>query len=333
MYFKNENFVSDYQQVISQFADIEKIAEKLSQKEYSKLFLIGSGGTYTKFVGLRPMLFEKLNLPFLIVSPEELLELYFDQIDEHTLIIAGTKTGATEELLEVLQETRKKFPATTIYGFIGDEDTELDKLNILDYRTSSVDTDIHLILFGWLLLCLTEDDPAVLHQYKKELETVGEKVAEEILKNEEKAVRLVQASDTERLQMWVTSGRLWGEACCFCNYILEEIQWIQAQGIHSSEFFHGPFELVSADFQVNVVVNSSETRNQDLRVKSFINQHSTASNTIDMQDFDLRGFSSELIKFVEPWLLNHYYDLLLRIYEQKTGKSAKTRRYYRVMDY
>lgn len=333
MYFKKEKFVSDYQKVVSQLGDVESIAEKLKEKEYSKLFLIGSGGTYTKFVDLRPMLFEKLSFPFLIVSPEELLELYFDQIDEDTLIIAGTKTGVTEELLEVLQKTREKLSAVTIYGFIGDEDTELDKLNILDYRTSSVDTDIHLILFGWFLLCLTENDSIVLHQYKKELEMVGEKVAQEILKNEEKAIRLVQASDTERLQMWITSGRLWGEACCFCNYILEEIQWIQAQAIHSSEFFHGPFELISDDFQVNVVLNSSETRDQDLRVKSFIDQHSSASNTIDMQDFDLQQLSSELIKFVEPWLLNHYYDLLLRIYEQKTGKTAQTRRYYRVMEY
>lgn len=333
MYFKKEKFVSDYQKVVSQLGDVESIAEKLKEKEYSKLFLIGSGGTYTKFVDLRPMLFEKLSFPFLIVSPEELLELYFDQIDEDTLIIAGTKTGVTEELLEVLQKTREKISAVTIYGFIGDEDTELDKLNILDYRTSSVDTDIHLILFGWFLLCLTENDSIVLHQYKKELEMVGEKVAAEILKNEEKAIRLVQASDTERLQMWITSGRLWGEACCFCNYILEEIQWIQAQAIHSSEFFHGPFELISDDFQVNVVLNSSETRDQDLRVKSFIDQHSSASNTIDMQDFELQQLSSELIKFVEPWLLNHYYDLLLRIYEQKTGKTAQTRRYYRVMEY
>lgn len=333
MYFKKEKFVSDYQKVVSQLGDVESIAEKLKEKEYSKLFLIGSGGTYTKFVDLRPMLFEKLSFPFLIVSPEELLELYFDQIDEDTLIIAGTKTGVTEELLEVLKKTREKLSPVTIYGFIGDEDTELDKLNILDYRTSSVDTDIHLILFGWFLLCLTENDSIVLHQYKKELEMVGEKVAVEILKNEEKAIRLVQASDTERLQMWITSGRLWGEACCFCNYILEEIQWIQAQAIHSSEFFHGPFELISDDFQVNVVLNSSETRDQDLRVKSFIDQHSSASNTIDMQDFELQQLSSELIKFVEPWLLNHYYDLLLRIYEQKTGKTAQTRRYYRVMEY
>ncbi|BBM18430.1 sugar isomerase [Enterococcus avium] len=333
MYFKKENFMNDYQKVASQFNDVEKNAENLKQKEISKLFLIGSGGTYTKFVDTRPMLFEKLTIPFMITSPEELLDLYFDQIDEKTMIIAGTKTGATEELLNVLQKVRTKFNDSIIYGFIGDDETELDELGILNYRTSSVDTDIHLILFGWLILCLTEDDSNVLQKYRDELTLVGEQVAQGLIKNEEKAAALVQSSDPERMQMWITSGRLWGEACCFCNYILEEIQWIQAQAIHSSEFFHGPFELISDNFQVNVVLNSGETRKQDIRVKNFIEQHSTSANTIDMDDFKIQGLSTDLLQFVEPWMLNHYYDLLLRIYEQKTGKSAKTRRYYRVTEY
>lgn len=56
MYFKKENFMNDYQKVASQFNDVEKNAENLKQKEISKLFLIGSGGTYTKFVDTRPML-------------------------------------------------------------------------------------------------------------------------------------------------------------------------------------------------------------------------------------------------------------------------------------
>lgn len=333
MYFKSENFVNDYQKVVTQFDDVEKIAKKLQQKNITKLYLIGSGGTYTKFVDMRPMLFEKIDIPFLIVSPEEMSDLYLDQIDENTLLIVGTKTGATEELIDVLKKVKEKNPESLIYGFIGDDETELDKLSFLSYRTSSVDTDVHLVLFGWFLLCFTENDTSILSEYKKELELVGEKVATEISRNEAAAINLVQSSDPTRMQMWITSGRLWGEACCFCNYILEEIQWIEAQAIHSSEFFHGPFELISDDFQVNVVLNSRETRNQDMRVKKFIDQHSTASNTIDMKDFNLDDFSNDLVKFIEPWLLNHYYDLLLRIYEQKTGKSAKTRRYYRVMEY
>lgn len=333
MPFVKEQFISNYSQVIDQLDAVKETADEMKQQKFTKIFLMGCGGTFTKFVGLRPLLFEKLSVPFLIVSPEELLSLYFDQIDDQTLIIAGTKTGSTQEILDTLGKVHQVYPETTIYGFIGDDDTLLDGADILDYRTSSVDTDVHLVLFGWFIECYTQMDQDKLVKMRKEILQLGTFVGEAIAGAKEFAQQLIATVDVAKPQMWVTSGRLWGEVCCFCNYILEEIQWIQAQPIHSAEFFHGPFEMVAEDYQVNLIMNADSNRDQDQRVERFIASHSAQAKTVDLNEFGLDRFSKETQKFLTPWFLNHFFDLLLTVYTEKTGKSAKTRRYYRKVAY
>lgn len=70
--------------------------------------------------------------------------------------------------------------------------------------------------------------------------------------------------------MWISSGDLFGEVRCFCNYMLEEIQWRKAQYVHSCEFFHGPLEVVDQDISFNIVINRDSNREIDLRVANFI---------------------------------------------------------------
>ncbi|MTD38697.1 SIS domain-containing protein [Erwinia sp. CPCC 100877] len=330
MYFNKSSFIENYEKVAGQFDHVAATAKTLQEKAYKKIFLLGSGGAYTKYVDLRPLLFKKLNVPFLITSPEELVSQYLDEINEETLIVVGTKTGTTKELLAALTTVRERCAKVTVLGFVGDDDTEIDHLHLLDYRISSVDTDVHLVLFGWFILNYAGTSTPTV---KAELLDLGGKIGQTLAGLEEQAKEAVYAMDLERMQMWVASGHAWGEVCCYCNYILEEIQWIQAQGIHSSEFFHGPFELVVDNFQVNVVLNTDGNRQQDLRVAEFVKKHTSAYTIIDMQDFDLESLSSEVKEFIEPYVLNHYFDLLLRIYMKRTGKSAQTRRYYRKMEY
>jgi fructoselysine-6-phosphate deglycase len=334
MHFNQEEFLSNYEQVTVQFTEVAQIAKRLKEKSVRQIFFVGCGGAYTKFVNLRPTLFKKLTVPFLIVSPEELSALYLDEMDEQTLIIAGTKTGETAELILALENVKQQCPQTTILGFVGDQQTTLDQKALLDERISSVDTDVHLILLGWFILHYTNElSEAEQNAWASQLQQAGKKIAAGITAVEAPALEMVNKINIDKMQMWVTSGRLWGEICCFSNYILEEIQWIQAQSIHASEFFHGPFELVSDEFQVNVVINSGATRAQDLRVADFVKKHTQNYFLLDMNDFGLSDLPAELLEFIEPYALNHYFDTLLHMYTERTGKSSKTRRYYRVTEY
>ena len=97
--FNEEIFLLNYNEAVSQLDEVEELEKKINEKEYSKAFFVGSGGAYTKFVNMRPILFDTLDIPFIISSPEEMLSLYIDIIDDSSLLIFGSKTGETFDLI------------------------------------------------------------------------------------------------------------------------------------------------------------------------------------------------------------------------------------------
>lgn len=332
--FNEGKFQKNFSCAIEQLDCIESLADDLNLKEIKKVIFIGSGGAYTKFVNMRPLIFKSLYVPFIITSPEELVSLYLNEISSQTLVVFGTKTGETLELIKTLNLIKKTKENIPMIGFIGDDNTSIDKMGLDFYRISSVDTDVHLVLLGWLLTLLdTKINSKTKLIIKKELESMGLLISKVLSRQKYALKESILNTNIESKQMWIGSGRLWGEICCYTNYILEEIQWIFSQPIHSSEFFHGPFELIDDEFVPNLVLNTDENRVQDLRVKNFIDKFDKEYVLIDMQDYILPYKMEETKEIIEPYILNHIFDIMLDIYTSVTGKSTDTRRYYRKTDY
>lgn len=333
--FNKEKFESNFNLAVQQFDHIEDIVNNLDKKNIENVFFIGSGGAYSKFINMDSVIFGSFNLPFVITSPEELISLYLDKITPKSLIIFGTKTGTTSELIVTLNIIKEKFEKSPSFiGFIGDDNTKIDSLNINFSRISSVDTDVHLILLGWFLILLNNNiNLETKKLIKEELESVGYLISEVLNKQKLYLNEAISKSDIASKQMWVGSGNLWGEIRCYSNYVLEEIQWIFSQPVHSSEYFHGPFELTDENFVPNIVLNTDKNRKQDLRVKKFVDRFDKDYILIDMEDYRLPYKSSEVKDIVEPYILNQVFDIMLNVYTNLTGKSIKTRRYYRKIDY
>ncbi|WEV43168.1 SIS domain-containing protein [Lactobacillus sp. ESL0684] len=334
MYFNRTEFINNYDQAVDQLDYVAQVSTEIKKLEIKKIFFTGCGGAFTKFVDLRPTMFKQLNIPFTIVSPEELVDVYLTDLDEHTLVVSGTKTGTTTELLKSLNTIKDKSPKTIQLGFIGDANSELEKMGILDYQFNSVDTDANLIELGWFLEVYSgaaQVQDTVVAQ--KQLSDLSQHLADKIEALVPKSVKKVNETDLSEMQMWVSSGYAWGEACCFANYISEEIERIKSQSVHAGEYFHGPFEITDQNQCVNVVVNSGTTRDIDLRVVDFAKKFAKDCFVIDLKDFELTDLADNLKSFVEPYVLNHYFDVLLNIYATRTGRTSATRRYYRLMNY
>lgn len=334
MYLNSKEFLDNYQKTIDELDHITQVANDLKKHEIKQIIFTGCGGAFTKFVDLKPLMFKKLNIPFLIVSPEELSTSYIEEIDSTTLIVAGTKTGETQELITALNKVKLSQSDCRIVGFIGDDDSTLERQQLLAARIHSVDTDVNLIELGWLLQNLTgHNNDEKLKSKKEQLTNVGAKVVEGIERLIPKSLSKVNNTNIEEMQMWIGSGNLWGEVCCYANYLMEEIQRIKAQPVHSNEFFHGPFEIIDEHQSVNVVVNSDTNREHDMRVVNFVKKFAKDPLIIDMNDFDFEELDDEMKSFVEPYALNHYFDTLYNMYAVKTGRTAMTRRYYRLLNY
>ena len=334
MYFDKNEFLTNYNSAVKELDHVDEVLAKLRKKNIKNIFFTGCGGSYTKFVNLRPLMFKKLPIPFVVTTPEELCDLYHDDITNDSLILAGTKTGETTELVEAIEKIRKDFPKSTIISFIGDENSTLEKEGLIDERIKSFDTDANLIELGWFLIHFAQEtDNKTNESQKQQLKEMAQNVAEGIEALVPAALDHVNNTDIDQMQMWVGSGNVWGEVCCFANYLMEEIQHIKAQAINSGEFFHGPFEIIDNNQSVSVVVNSNSNRQEDMRVVNFVKQFAKNPLIIDMKAFKLNEFDSDLQVFIEAYALNHYFDTLFNMYSIKTGRSAQTRRYYRLLDY
>lgn len=334
MYFDQTDFLNNYQAAVDELDHVDQILSELRQKKFKNIFFTGCGGSYTKFVDLRPMMFKKLPIPFMIAAPDELVKMYAAEVTEDSLIVAGTKTGETTELVAALEQIKKEKPQCTIISFIGDENSHLEKAQVVDYRIKSIDTDANLLELGWFISNFTQEtNLSQLKMQKSQLAEMGTKVAARIADLVPATLNHVNNTDITKMQMWVGSGTVWGEVCCFANYLLEEIQHIKAQAINSGEFFHGPFELIDNNQPVSVVVNSNANRKEDLRVVDFVTNFAKDPLIVDVKEFDLAEFDEDLRTYVEAYALNHYFDTMFKMYAVKTGKSAKTRRYYRLLDY
>jgi len=334
MYFDKNEFLTNYNSAVKELDHVDEVLAKLRKKDIKNIFFTGCGGSYTKFVNLRPLMFKKLSIPFVVTTPEELCDLYHDDITNDSLILAGTKTGETTELVEAIEKIRKDFPKSTIISFIGDENSTLEKEGLIDERIKSFDTDANLIELGWFLIHFAQEtDNKTNESQKQQLKEMAQNVAEGIEALVPAALDHVNNTDIDQMQMWVGSGNIWGEVCCFANYLMEEIQHIKAQAINSGEFFHGPFEIIDNNQSVSVVVNSNSNRQEDMRVVNFVKQFAKNPLIIDMKAFKLNEFDSDLQVFIEAYALNHYFDTLFNMYSIKTGRSAQTRRYYRLLDY
>ena len=334
MYFDKNEFLTNYNSAVKELDHVDEVLAKLRKKNIKNIFFTGCGGSYTKFVNLRPLMFKKLPIPFVVTTPEELCDLYHDDITNDSLILAGTKTGETTELVEAIEKIRKDFPKSTIISFIGDENSTLEKEGLIDERIKSFDTDANLIELGWFLIHFAQEtDNKTNESQKQQLKEMAQNVAEGIEALVPAALDHVNNTNIDQMQMWVGSGNVWGEVCCFANYLMEEIQHIKAQAINSGEFFHGPFEIIDNNQSVSVVVNSNSNRQEDMRVVNFVKQFAKNPLIIDMKAFKLNEFDSDLQVFIEAYALNHYFDTLFNMYSIKTGRSAQTRRYYRLLDY
>ncbi|HJE96014.1 MAG TPA: SIS domain-containing protein [Ligilactobacillus acidipiscis] len=334
MEFNGENILSSYSKAVQQLPQISEMAEKINQKDIHTIYLVGSGGAFTKYVDSRATLLKIMDAKIVITTPDELWNVYHDQLDSHSLIVFGTESGETKDLISALEKIKAAHLNITVVGQIGSDDTVIDQKKLYDYRISSCATDVHLVTFGWLMILLSqkfiEEELLVM---QKSFAQSGKIIVTGLKKVFTAAKEMVNGVDLNQPQMWLTSGNLWGEVCCFCNYMLEEVQRIPAQGVHSSEFFHGPFELVEKGVPVFVVLNSGATRFEDVRVLNFLKKYTDQFFSMDMQEFDTSGLHPVVANFVECAALSEYFDTLLNLYTERTGRSVKTRRYYKIVEY
>lgn len=143
------------------------------------------------------------------------------------------------------------------------------------------------------------------------------------------------ASDSKREPVIYTmgSGPNHGVAYAFAICILQEMQWIHSQGIHSGEYFHGPFEITDFDTPIIMLLGTGPSRKMDERALAFAQKFSKRVLVLDIEKIDALGVSREALEYLQSMiftpLLRNY---AIRLADDR-GHPLTVRRYMWRMDY
>jgi len=315
--------------------EIERIVDKISNKGYKNLFLIGAGGTIALMYPFEYILKSKSSIEVHAEIAAEFLVMNHQQFSKDSICLFASVTGTTKETLEAVEYCKAR-GATTI-GLVAEPGTPIAES--VDYCISvgnqkhSFDTfyiQLYMIMFRFMY---NKGEFPKYDQFAQEIEHLPQGMLKALQRFDPKAEEFAIKHKETMYHMLVGAGSLWGNTYSYAMCILEEMQWIHAKSIHAAEFFHGTLELVVSDTSVILLKGEDETRPLVDRVERFASEITQSLTIIDTKEFELENISEE---FRPYFAISLNWALLSRIsvyLERERNHPLETRRYYRKMDY
>lgn len=332
--FDETQFLADGAKTYACRTRIEEVVDKVHAAGYDRIVLTGIGGTTFELDSIAFILKKYSTIPVMNLNAAEALIDAPAEIDSHSLVITGSKSGDTKETVEICKWCREQ--GAMVVVFTGQADSPLAKLATEAILCDASGMENTYLKFDLFALCLLHrrgefdayprfaDQMAHLHKNLVQWKTQFEGQAAEI----------AQKYAHEPYQIWIGSGMLWGEINMFTMCILEEMQWMRTKAVTSSLFFHGTLELVDKDVLVYLVKGEDQYRSLDERAEAFLKQYTDKLVILDTKDFALTDIDDDFRLILTPIIFNTITrGRLAYHFEQQTGHDLEYRRYYRQFAY
>ncbi|MBI0578106.1 SIS domain-containing protein [Neobacillus cucumis] len=316
--------------------EIEKVVDKVYEKGFKNIFLIGSGGAVATFYPFEFMINSTSTIPAYAEIAAEVVLQNHKQLSEQSLVILSSLSGTTQETVAAAKYCKEK-GATTI-GLTGEynkplaDTVDFPIVNFAENDFASDGNQLVLYLLIFKLMNKNGDFPRY-EEFAAQLEALPERLIEAKEQFEDKAEAFAAAYKDEPYHMVVGSGNTWGRAYSYAMCVLEEMQWIKTKSIHAAEFFHGTLELVEEDTSVLLLKGEDESRPLMDRVEAFAEKYTKKLTVIDTKAFELEGINEEFRKYLSPIVTSTLLQRLSVHLEDKRNHSLEIRRYYRTVAY
>lgn len=333
--FDVDKYLQDGKTAYGQRANIEALADKLTERGFHNIVIIGIGGTWAEWSPIVQVMRHYTDFPIYLENAAELcVRTDKNFLTKNSLVITASASGDTKEILAAVRMCKEM--GIEVAGFSKNEETPLAKE--LDYLIANPcgDCEDSYLMFFLLALRLLYNRGEFPNYIKfadqmANLHSNLLRIREEF---EPKAAAIARAYAKEPYNIFVGSGTLWGETFLFSMCILEEMQWVRTKSVTSADFFHGTLELVEKDVPVFLFKGEDEYRALDERVECFCENITEKLTVIDTKEYKLEGIDEEFRVICSPMILTALItERLAAHYELNTGHSLKFRRYYRQLDY
>lgn len=333
--FDVKKYMEEGKTAYSKRADIEKMADQVTERGYNNIVVIGIGGTWAEWHPVVHVMRHYTDLPIYLENAAELC-IREDKrfLTKDSLVITASASGNTKEIMEAVKMCKDM--GIEVAGFTKDMETPLAKE--LDYIVANPCGDCEhsymmFFMLGLRLLYNRGEFPAY-ERFADQMANLHDNLLRIREEFEPKAAEIARAYAKEPYNIFVGSGALWGETYLFSMCILEEMQWVRTKSVTSADFFHGTLELVEKDVPVFLFKGEDEYRPLDNRVERFCEKITDKLVVIDTKDYDLKGIDDEFRVICSPMILTSLVtERLAAHYELNTGHSLEFRRYYRQFEY
>lgn len=314
------------------------LADVAKRGKPDNIYFVGCGGSFAQ-MNVPKYAFDRESKTIAIdsFSSAEFIARNSPRVGKTTVVILCSKSGDTPETAAAAKYASDR-GAYTI-GLTVEENSPLAKAvhTRVDYDAvpdaGTPDAAAAVLLrigFGILAQHDANTKLGGLLDGLKQMPKVVEAIQQQ---HRQKALDWGQARKREPVIYTMASGANYGVAYLWAICILQEMQWINSQAIHSGEYFHGPFEITDFDVPFMVLKGVGDTRKIDQRALDFANKFSDKILEIDASEFAFDGIDEGVREYLTPLV----FLPLLRIYANALadarGHPLTVRRYMWKMDY
>ncbi|MCJ7532001.1 MAG: SIS domain-containing protein [Anaerolineales bacterium] len=337
--FDREKFLKSMQTAVREKNRAAQLGRHLAEKGLQRIFFVGCGAP-NREMSVVMYWVEKFSTQLEVrrYFPAELIKLNPPKLDKDTLVIFGSHSGTTPEMVQAAKFI-KQYPCSTVgITQTGDSPLPCEVQNVLLYGKSPDEGYQHgyysmfMILVALTAGILKSTDGWDLYdQVMKSLDAFPTVLADVMDDSEKRVTDEARIYKDDRLIYLAASGPMFCTAYVFGVCVLMEMQWMHTYPVEASEWFHGPFEIVDQYTPIILLLGEDDSRPIAERVVRFCKKYTERLIIFDSKNYEMQGITKDARSIFAPFVLQaaldrfaehlavwHNHPLITRRYMWKT---------------
>jgi fructoselysine 6-phosphate deglycase len=237
--------------------------------------------------------------------PAEFMAINPPKLNERTLVILASKSGTTPETVQAAEFLKDRPCRTIVLTQV--ETSPLATLGDDAFfvgATSESFVALFMLMQAIVAGALkTADNWPLFDKLMASLPNLPSVIVAAARQNEARATEDSRLYKDDDKLYFVASGPVSTSAYVFGVCILMEMLWIHAYPIDAAEFFHGPFEIVTPETPLVLLLGEDPSRPLMERVKRFAQKTTERVMIYDSKDYAMEGIAPEIRAIVAPYVI------------------------------
>lgn len=321
------------------------LADKRDEGGIKSLYYVGCGGSWGALYSAKTFMErESADIKCALISSNEFVHATPKDFGKNSIICLSCHKGNTPETIAAAKLGKEMGAAVIILTWL--EQSEIveygDYIVCYEFDASPDHLAGDIDYAGEKTMCAMRVAVELLNQtagyanYDKFYAGLG--MITTVIRNARKMVAqrsLAFAEEYKNDSVIYTmgSGAGYGAAYMESICIFMEMQWLDSSGIHTGEFFHGPFEITDTNRPFMIQISEGSTRALDERALKFLKTYAKRIEVLDAKELGLSVIDASVVDYFNHSLFNNVYPIYNHDLAEARKHPLPTRRYMWKVEY